>query len=116
MIESAVSAAESCYASEMRLPILALALTLTGCAAQNTEMVACPPEGCPKGEAARDDDPVRQRATFDLQCPAGKLQIVEIDLTTRGARGCGRQATYKRRPGFVEDWVMDAASTTAPTP
>ena len=115
MIESAATVAAGCYVYWMRLATLALLLALNACAATKTEMVACPPEGCPKEEpAARDDDPVRQRAAFDLQCAANKLQIVEIDFTTRGARGCGRQATYKRRPGFMDDWVMDAASNSVP--
>jgi hypothetical protein len=113
VIESAVTVAAACYIDRMRLATLAILLALSACAAPKTEMVACPPEGCPKEEPARDDDPVRQRAAFDLQCPANKLEIVEIDFMTRGARGCGRQGTYKRRPGFLSDWVMDAASNSA---
>jgi hypothetical protein len=98
----------------MRLPLLVLALLLSACAAQTTEMVACPAGGCPP-DPAEDKDPVHKRAVFDLQCPGDKVVITEIDDSTRGARGCGRQATYKRLR-FSDDWTMDAASTTGTAP
>jgi hypothetical protein len=98
----------------MRTFVLLFAV-VAGCAAEKTEMVACPPEGCQKIDPEPDNDPVRRRATFDLQCDRSKIEIVEIDWTTRGARGCGRQATYKQRMGSY-DWVMDSAVVTAPAP
>jgi hypothetical protein len=37
---------------------------------------------------------LRRRAAFDLDCPAGQIEIVEIDKRTRGVRGCGQRGTY----------------------
>ena len=43
---------------------------------------------------------VRKRASFDLACPADKLKFVELGhdknalVTTVGAEGCERKATY----------------------
>ncbi|MGZ3425721.1 MAG: hypothetical protein ACXVCV_03685 [Polyangia bacterium] len=96
-------------------PFVLLFALVAACAAEKTEMVACPPEGCQKIDPEPDNDPVRRRATFDLQCAREKIEMVEIDSTTRGARGCGRQATYKQRlPTY--DWVMDSAVVTTPAP
>lgn len=35
-----------------------------------------------------------RRAAFDLDCPEGQIEIVEIDKRTRGVRGCGQRGTY----------------------
>ena len=46
---------------------------------------------------------LRERAAYDLACPAGELEIKVIDDRTFGAAGCDRRATYKavRGQGFV---------------
>jgi hypothetical protein len=59
-------------------------------------------------------DRLRKRAAFDLHCTKDELEITRLDKTTRGVRGCGRQATYLYvcdRPGnaFAEcSWVMNS--------
>lgn len=35
-----------------------------------------------------------RRASFDLDCAEGQLEMVEIDSRTVGVRGCGRKAVY----------------------
>lgn len=64
------------------------------------------------------------RAAFDLNCDAAAISVVEIDELTRGARGCGRQATYVEvcnGPKVGENshntsctWVMNTADDGAP--
>src|SRR5262245_14233538 len=41
-------------------------------------------------------DVVRNRATFDLECPAAQVQVVQISSDERsfGASGCGKRAAY----------------------
>ena len=60
---------------------------------------------------------VRKRAVFDLDCPADKVSVVEIESPsslktgkqgTWGARGCGRQATYVQ-VGGSENILMNSA-------
>lgn len=35
-----------------------------------------------------------KRAAFDLDCPAHKLTITELDASNAGVSGCGRHAMY----------------------
>ena len=51
--------------------------------------------------AARQN--LERRATFDLNCPSGSLDITPIQfkgdlVTSYGVRGCGQQATYVLGP------------------
>src|SRR5262245_29219570 len=39
-------------------------------------------------------DQLRTRAAFDMQCPEERVQLVGLDLHSRGVVGCGRHATY----------------------
>lgn len=48
--------------------------------------------GCVHMNATQDQ--LLSRASFDLQCERGQLEIVRIDDRTRGVRGCGEQVTY----------------------
>ncbi len=43
---------------------------------------------------ALQEDAVRKRATFDLDCPKEKLQVQTIGTYTYGVRGCDRKASY----------------------
>jgi hypothetical protein len=43
------------------------------------------------------DAPERNRASFDLQCPAEQTKLKAIDSMSFGARGCGRQIRYMKR-------------------
>ena len=36
-----------------------------------------------------------QRASFEVKCPVEQLEVVEIDATTMGVAGCGKQWTYR---------------------
>jgi hypothetical protein len=58
-------------------------------------------------------DALKARATFDLQCPAPDVQIIDIDARTKGVRGCGKQMTYveicdNRPDGWHCTWVLNA--------
>lgn len=53
--------------------------------------VAIAVSGCAMGATTAQ---LRTRASFDLQCPAGAIDVVAIDDHTRGVQGCGTQATY----------------------
>lgn len=91
--------------------VATLAALLAGCAAHATQ------------------SQLINRAAFDLQCDADAISVVEIDDLTRGARGCGRQATYVEICDGAKNggnssqtkctWVMNTANKTepaAPTP
>jgi hypothetical protein len=55
---------------------------------------------CHHGERVRErrDEPfvdaVYSRAQFDLGCPAGQLQVMDIGGASYGVIGCGRRASY----------------------
>jgi hypothetical protein len=65
---------------------------------------------------------VRQRASFDLQCPEPQIEVQTISSygATYGARGCGRQATYVVRDGQtilnspVTDLIAPGSSPSQP--
>jgi hypothetical protein len=57
------------------------------------------------------------RAAFDLDCQTEPISIIRIDEKTRGARGCGRQATYVQLCDAPVDnplracaWVMNGGT------
>jgi hypothetical protein len=37
---------------------------------------------------------VKKRATFDLDCPESKIEVVDIGGSIWGATGCGKKASY----------------------
>jgi len=37
---------------------------------------------------------VTKRASFDLQCKESSIGVTELDNSTMGAAGCGKQVTY----------------------
>ncbi|HYQ29604.1 MAG TPA: hypothetical protein VER04_20380 [Polyangiaceae bacterium] len=62
--------------------------------------------GCPS--AAATPQQLRARAGFDLNCAQDQLQIVTIDDTTRGVRGCGKQATYMEHCNMTDRTAFGA--------
>jgi hypothetical protein len=76
---------------------LLLALAATGCF----------------GASGASLEQLRARATFDLQCPSPETQLLDIDVRTKGVRGCGKQLTYvevcdNRPDGWHCTWVLNA--------
>jgi hypothetical protein len=59
---------------------------------------------------------LKDRAAFDLDCPAGQLKTQELgNERTVGVTGCGRRATYLYQRG-QDAWVMNGAvETNEPT-
>jgi hypothetical protein len=61
---------------------------------------------------------VAHQAAFDLQCEESALQVVQISndmagmMKTYGARGCGKQATYKAGCGMFGCTVVNEAQAT----
>lgn len=63
---------------------------------------------------------LKTRAAFDLDCPADKLEVVELDPRTRGVQGCGKRATYVEQckpcaNGYVGcecTWLMNTDART----
>ena len=78
-----------------RLLSMAALITLAGCAAPTTEMVACPPQGC---SALDPPSPMQQlllaHAARDLACAAPELTVHELDDTSSAVSGCGKSARY----------------------
>lgn len=111
-----------------RAALLAVAL-YAGCAAQATQMEACPASGCvyPK-PGSPDPAPtshLRQQAAFDLQCDQAKLAWTRIgdekwytDIRSWGVHGCGKQASYvleSQCRGRAEDecnWALNSPIQT----
>lgn len=52
---------------------------------------------------------LKTRAAFDLNCTEDKLAVVDLDVSTKGVRGCGNQATYIWVCGRNQTcaWVMN---------
>ena len=62
-------------------------------------------------------DQLRTRAAFDLDCPEASVEVIPLDRSTYGVRGCGQKATYVEvcngQPGYAGTrctWTLDAAS------
>jgi hypothetical protein len=71
------------------------------------EAAAAAPMEIPQGVSK-----VKQRASFDLACPAAQLVDMKMSDNTWGVRGCGRQATYK-----IIGWgqvLMDSPAIESP--
>ena len=75
------------------------------------------------GGASNVRDTLRPRAAFDLGCTQQQLNVTQLNDTTYGVRGCGRQATYVWSCHNVAgsnsqcDWSLNAGPyTLAPPP
>jgi hypothetical protein len=80
---------------QMRTLLIVALLSLGACAAQQTEMVACPADGCPPVLHENSVEvALRAQAASDLQCPAEKLTVEDIDSKRSVFSGCGRVAQY----------------------
>src|SRR5690348_12235713 len=96
----------------MRTSLLAVLLLTGACAAPDTNLVACPPQGC----AALDPPSPREQAlldhaAFDLQCGQQNLHVSYCDRNDVSAlvAGCGRQARYTSVGRYGESvWVLDS--------
>jgi hypothetical protein len=44
--------------------------------------------------ACHGPEPLRPRASFDLDCPEDSITVTELGGDTYGASGCGRRGTY----------------------
>ncbi len=101
--------------------VILLPLLLASCAAPATELKACPSGDCEaEARAQAQADASRRhaerlrsprllsRASFDLDCPAADLVVVELSWQTRGVRGCGRQASYVRMRESFDEWVLNS--------
>jgi hypothetical protein len=50
---------------------------------------------------------LRGRASSDLRCPPDRLQMVQIDSSSREVRGCGQRAVYLEHCGQQGcGWVL----------
>ena len=56
--------------------------------------------GCAMSQGA-----LKQRAAFDLNCPADQLSVTDLGFRTRGVSGCNKQVTYVRVRGT---WVANS--------
>jgi hypothetical protein len=73
------------------------------------------------GACAASREQLRTRAAFDLDCPESNVEIVPLDRSSYGVRGCGQKATYVEvcngQPGYAGTrctWSLDATSSPAP--
>jgi hypothetical protein len=60
---------------------------------------------------------LKNRATFDLDCPADQLQVITLNVTSTpagnqptevGVKGCGRKAVYFPKE---QAWLMSGSAT-----
>ena len=103
-------------------------VVLPACAPLQTEMVECPPNGCP---SPSPPDPIldavlpqlRDRATADLACPPDKLELSYIgaqsDYAEPGfgpfeAKGCGKQTLYRTVDIGLAGWSVERTSMVLP--
>ena len=71
-----------------------------------------------KGTFEDDSAKVRERATFEMDCPKDQIELVVLDVSTDlynnnypkqiGATGCGKKAIYVRTGS--SGWVMNTES------
>jgi hypothetical protein len=67
---------------------------------------------CFPGPAAKVQQ-LRARASFEMQCSAKDLRVVDMDEQTKGVEGCGRRLTYvemcdERPDGWHCTWVINS--------
>jgi hypothetical protein len=72
----------------------------------------------PTAKFAKRVDELERQASFDLNCPREQIQWTTLGERTRGATGCGRQASYVwvcTRPRDMYDdgcqWIMNSAAS-----
>ena len=65
--------------------------------------------GCARPEPATAMD-LRNRASFELGCPASALELVRIDDATGGVVGCGRRVVYVEKCEDRCRWAFDRES------
>jgi hypothetical protein len=73
----------------------------------------------PEAKLAKQVDDLERRASFDLNCPREQIDWTTLSERSRGATGCGRQASYvwvcRQNPHYAyEDtceWFMNGAAT-----
>jgi hypothetical protein len=85
----------------MKMPILILALVAssTGCDLPDSKYSHKP-------TVVFEEDQLRDRAAFDLDCKADQLSVVALgNLRTAGVSGCDKRATYLY--GLDGTWVMN---------
>jgi hypothetical protein len=71
--------------------------------------------GCVESLRTQRQADLRQRAAFDLHCPAETIDVTPLDQQaqrhgggTTGVSGCGQQATYLWDP-YRASWIMNNA-------
>ncbi|MEY4510722.1 MAG: hypothetical protein RLZZ450_2844 [Pseudomonadota bacterium] len=49
---------------------------------------------------------IKERASFDLNCPSERIRVSEVNPSRRlyGAQGCGRRASYYARACNRNNW------------
>lgn len=72
---------------------------------------------------AKSQTSLRERASFDLSCPVGELQVQSLEektdqwggkyMSTAGVAGCGRNATYIAHGDF--QWLNNAGASASTT-
>jgi hypothetical protein len=98
------------------MSLLAL-VSAAGCAAQTTQMEACPATGCASPPAAQANpyyDALESLAVQDLQCPADQLHYYVVPNAGDAVEGCGKKALYLKvckepfqldcHPSRARDW------------
>jgi hypothetical protein len=112
-LDFAVFRCEDAPMSMLRMTVSALLLGAAGCLSSGTNLT-------------------RERASFDLGCPADKIAITQLSGVSErgtgsvfGARGCGKKATYIRHeaagvslnsPIQPDEQVVGTSSVTSTSP
>jgi hypothetical protein len=75
--------------------------------------------GCAASLREHRQADLRQRASFELSCPAEQLEIVPLDSAaashgggTTGVNGCGRKATYIW-DAYGTGWILNSSTKHA---
>lgn len=122
------------------LPLVAVVLLAPACfptypplQPRASEALACPPgqvktetafpekskdvqivTGCGKTDIFLSDNTswvsLRERAAFELQCPAAQIAVTLISRDTYGVTGCSQNAVYKFAGSY--GFVLDSASVS----
>ena len=99
------------------ISLLALVTTAAGCAAQTTQMEACPPTGCAQEPSPATTPYYRELeklAVADLACPATQLQYYTVARHVGDAvAGCGKKALYVKLCSEADLWQVDCHPSRA---
>ncbi|QDG54085.1 hypothetical protein FIV42_26090 [Persicimonas caeni] len=49
---------------------------------------------CVSSACVSPSQAVKDRATFDFDCPKDQIEVIELGTLTYGAKGCNKRATY----------------------